>query len=278
MSLPNPSATASQRLLDKITIITGATSGLGRAIALAYAAHGAAVVCADLQPVAEVHVEEGDAKATHEVILESGGKSIFVECDVRDSQSVQSLISRTVEVYGRLDIMVNNAGIGLEIRNSLPIHETPDSTFDTTMSVNSRGVFLGCKYAAQQMITQNPYPSGDRGWIINIASVLGLVGLRGTVSYAASKGSVVQMTRTVALDLAPLRIHCNVLCPGFAKTAMLKPLTDVEATEARLGARHPFKGLGEPEDIAKAAVFLASDDASWITGVALPVDGGYSAQ
>lgn len=104
MSLPNPSATASQRLLDKITIITGATSGLGRAIALAYAAHGAAVVCADLQPVAEVHVEEGDAKATHEVILESGGKSIFVECDVRDSQSVQSLISRTVEVYGRLDM------------------------------------------------------------------------------------------------------------------------------------------------------------------------------
>ena len=110
--------------------------------------------------------------------------------------------------------MVNNAGIGLEARSFVPIHETSDSTFDTTMSVNSRGVFLGCKYAARQMITQDPYPSGDRGWIINIASVAGLVGLVGAVSYSASKGSVVQMTRTVALDLAPWRIHCNVLCPG----------------------------------------------------------------
>lgn len=281
MSTLNASAAASpssQRLLDKTAIITGASSGLGRAIALAYATHGAAVVCADLRPVAEVHVKEGDTKATHEVILESGGKSLFVECDVRDSQSVQRLIARAVEVYGRLDIMVNNAGIGLEVPLLLPVHETPDSTFDTTMSVNSRGVFLGCKYAAQQMITQNPYPSGDRGWIINVASVAGVVGLGGTVSYSASKGSVVQITRTVALDLASWRIHCNVLCPGFTKTAMIKPLTDVEATQARLGAMHPFKGLGEPEDIAKAALFLASDDASWVSGAALPVDGGYTAQ
>lgn len=177
------------------------------------------------------------------------------------------------------DSMVNNAGIGLEVRSSfLRVHETPDSTFDATMSVNSRGVFLGCKYAAKQMITQDPYPSGDRGWIINLGSVAGLVGLAGAVSYSASKGSVVQMTRTVALDLAPWRIHCNVLCPGFTNTAMIKPLVDDEATHARLGAMHPFKGLGEPEDIAKAAVFLAGDDASWVTGVALPVDGGYIAQ
>ena len=110
--------------------------------------------------------------------------------------------------------MVNNAGIGIETTKPLPIHETPDSTYDTTMSVNSRGVFLGCKYAAQRMISQEPHPSGDRGWIINTASVAGLVGFTGCVSYTASKGSVVQMTRTVALDLAPWRIHCNALCPG----------------------------------------------------------------
>ena len=110
--------------------------------------------------------------------------------------------------------MVNNAGVCLEARAPRPIHETPDSTYDITMSVNSRGVFLGCKYAAQRMISQDPHPSGDRGWIINIASVAGLVGLKGSVSYTASKGSVVQMTRSVALDLAPSRIHCNVLCPG----------------------------------------------------------------
>lgn len=110
--------------------------------------------------------------------------------------------------------MVNNAGIAIEAQEHLPIYETADSTFDNTMSVNSRGVFLGCKYAAQQMITQDPHPSGDRGWIINTASVAGLVGLSKSVAYAASKGSVVQMTRTVALDLAPWRIHCNALCPG----------------------------------------------------------------
>ncbi|KAL9068820.1 MAG: hypothetical protein Q9161_005907 [Pseudevernia consocians] len=223
MSAPNPPATAfpsSQRLLDKVAVITGASSGLGRAIALAYATHGAIVVCADLQPVAQVHMKEEDVKATHDVILDRGGRSLFVECNVRDSQSVQSLVARVVEVYDRLDIMVNNAGIGLEARSFVPIHETSDSTFDTTMSVNSRGVFLGCKYAARQMITQDPYPS-------------------------------------------------------VAKTAMLKPLTDVEATQVQLGALHPFKGLGEPEDIAKVAVFLASDDASWVTGAALPVDGKF---
>ena len=110
--------------------------------------------------------------------------------------------------------MVNNAGIATEIRNMLPIHETPDSTYDTTMSINSRGVFLGCKYAAQQMVTQDPHPNGDRGWIINMSSAAGLVGFRGAASYSASKGSVIQMTRTVALDLAPWRIHCNAICPA----------------------------------------------------------------
>ena len=112
------------------------------------------------------------------------------------------------------DSIVNNAGIGLEGRGLLPIHETPDSAFDNTMSVNSRGAFLGCKYAAQRMIAQDPHLSGDRGWIINMASVAGLVGLAGAVAYSASKGSVIQMTRAAALDLAPWRIHCNALCPS----------------------------------------------------------------
>ena len=117
--------------------------------------------------------------------------------------------------------MVNNAGIGLEAHGPRPIHETPDSTFDATMAVNSRGVFLGCKYAAQRMVSQVPHPSGDRGWIINIASVAGLVGFTGSVSYTASKGSVVQMTKAAALDLAPSRIHCNALCPGSKLTTIL---------------------------------------------------------
>lgn len=110
--------------------------------------------------------------------------------------------------------MVNNAGIAPEIRGFRPIHETDDSIFDSIMAVNSRGVFLGCKYAARQMITQDPHPSGDRGWIINIASIAGLVGVPGAVSYNASKASVIQISRTVALDLAQWRIHCNAICPG----------------------------------------------------------------
>ena len=111
--------------------------------------------------------------------------------------------------------MVNNAGISIEgAHGTKPVHETDDETFDVTMRVNSRSVFLGCKYAGKQMIQQNPHPSGDRGWIINTASVLGLVGFGGAVSYTASKGSVVQMTRTVALDYAPYRVHCNAICPG----------------------------------------------------------------
>lgn len=111
--------------------------------------------------------------------------------------------------------MVNNAGIGLEaIRGAKPVNETDDDTFDQTMLVNARSVFLGCKYAGRQMLKQEVHPSGDRGWIINTASVIGLVGMAGSVTYSASKGAVVQMTRTVALDYAPHRIHCNAICPG----------------------------------------------------------------
>ena len=174
--------------------------------------------------------------------------------------------------------MVNNAGIATENTGARPIYETPDEIFDLTMKINSRGVFLGCKYAGLQMVKQDPHPSGDRGWIINMASVMGLVGLAGLVSYATSKGSVVEMTRVAALDYAPHRIHCNAICPGFTRTAMIKPTTDYGPAEAALTKAHPFRGLGEPEDIAKAAVFLASDDASWITGVPLPIDGGYTCQ
>ncbi|SLM37851.1 gluconate 5-dehydrogenase [Lasallia pustulata] len=275
-STPNQSLSGGLgRLRNKVAIITGASSGLGRAITLAYAREGAHVVCADLQPTAKEDIKDEAHKATHHVVQQNGGKSIFVRCDVGDSEDVKNLVEAAVKEYGRLDIMVNNAGIALE---SSLIHETADETFDKTIRVNARSVFLGCKYATGQMLKQEPHVNGDRGWIINTASVMGLVGFPGIASYCASKGAVVQLTRQVALDYAPHRIHCNALCPGFTQTAMIATLTSQQDVKAQLDAAHPFRGLGEPEDIAKAAVFLASDDASWITGVPLAIDGGYTAR
>ena len=186
--------------------------------------------------------------------------------------------------------MVNNAGIAPEsAKGIIPVNESDEAVFDLTMRVNTRSVFLGCKWAGRQMMKQDPHPSGDRGWIINTASTLGLVSLSGSVAYSGSKGAVVQMTKAVALDYAPHRIHCNAICPGckqkvstmkeryspsaVTKTSMTQSLRDDPPTLQFLNDAHPFKGLGEPEDIAKVALFLASDDASWMSGAALPVDG-----
>ncbi|KAI9811898.1 MAG: hypothetical protein M1827_005249 [Pycnora praestabilis] len=274
----NGSHTSYGRLQNKVAIVTGASSGLGRAISLAYSREGAFVVCADLQPTAKSITGDKSDAATHELIQKNGGNAVFIKTDVGDSSEVQAMVAKAVEEFGRLDIMVNNAGIAFEGSSPLPIHETDDLRWDLTMRVNVRSVFLGCKYATAQFLKQSPHESGDRGWIINTASILGMVGLAGAPSYCAAKGAVIQLTRQVAIDYAPHRIHCNALCPGFTKTAMIKPMTDNETSYAQLLAAHPFRGLGEPEDIAKAAVFLASDDASWITGVPLPVDGGYVAQ
>ncbi|KAJ9668290.1 hypothetical protein H2201_001720 [Coniosporium apollinis] len=157
-------------------------------------------------------------------------------------------------------------------------HEESDETWNRTMLINSTGVFYGCRAAIKQMMKQDLHPSGDRGWIVNTASMLGLVGFAGATAYAASKGSVVLMTKTIALEYAPHKIHCNCLCPGFVNSAMIKLLTDDKATQDHLVAHHPWGRLGEPRDIARAAVFLASEDAAWVTGVPLPVDGGYTAQ
>ncbi|KIW99853.1 uncharacterized protein Z518_10781 [Rhinocladiella mackenziei CBS 650.93] len=262
------------RLQNRVAIVTGASRGIGRAIALAYARENASVVCADIWDSAP-----SGGKSTHQEIQENGGKSMFVKTDVGDSESMKNLVETTVKSFSRLDIMVNNAGIAREAGNPQPIYEMPEEVYDSTMRVNSKGVWLGCKYAGQQMIKQDiPAGSTSRGWIINMASVLGLTGKNGTSAYSSSKGSIIGMSRAAAMDYAPFKIHCNSICPGFTDTAMIEPLTQNDEVRKALDAAHPLKGVGSPEDIARAAVFLASEDASWITGVALPVDGGYVAQ
>ncbi|KXJ85707.1 gluconate 5-dehydrogenase [Microdochium bolleyi] len=272
-----------QRLLNKVAIITGSSSGLGRSIALAYAREGAHVVCADLRPNARPHVAAETEVATDETIRQSGARAIFVKTDVSSATDVEGLVKRAVEEYGRIDILVNNAGISLEAgRAPMRIHETPDDVWDTTMAVNVRSVFLATKAVVAQMLRQEPHTATSggqhRGWIINLASIYGLVGGRRNISYAASKAAVVNITRQVALDYAEDKIHCNAICPGFVKTAIYAETTQNLASEEDVIGMHPWGSVGAPQDIAGAAVFLASDEAGWITGIALPVDGGYTAQ
>ena len=241
----------SKRLQDRVAIITGSSSGLGRAISLAYTAEGAHVVCSDLQPhprqspktAAEVadYAYDTSSTPTHELIIKNGGRAIFVKCDVGVEQEVEALVIAAVKEYGKLDIMVNNAGWAPEssITTEIPLrcHDMPTEIFDKTLAINTRGVFLGCKYACKQMLKQRMVKSEaeleeDGGWIVNLASILGLVGfnslreynlevdLRAVLltallaGYCASKGAVVQLTKNVALDYAPERIHCNAMCPG----------------------------------------------------------------
>ncbi|KAI8625858.1 NAD(P)-binding protein [Xylariaceae sp. FL1651] len=269
----------SRRLQGKVAIITGSSSGLGRAIALAYSREGATIVCADLKREARSEVPDETLVHTDEAITQGGGQATFIQTNVSLTEDIKSLVEHAVSQFGRVDILVNNAGISIEAgRAPLAIHETPEDTWDMTMAVNTKSVFLGCKYVIAQMLKQDLHSSGHRGWIINMSSIFGLVGGRHNISYAASKAAVSNMTRQVALDYAEHKIHCNAICPGYTKTAIFAEtiayLDDVTAIQGR----HPFGGVGTPEDIVGAAIFLASNEASWITGVCLPVDGGYTAQ
>ncbi|CAG8974525.1 hypothetical protein HYALB_00005795 [Hymenoscyphus albidus] len=287
------------RLNNKVSIVTGSSSGLGRAIALEYSKEGAFVVCADLRPNARPEIPEESVINTHDLINQTKGRAIFVTVDVGIAEQVEALVKAAVWEFGRVDMyhsstqtpipelmsafrLVNNAGVSLEAgKPPARIHETSEDVWDLTMKVNAKSVFLGCKYAIAQMLQQGPHSSGDRGWIINMSSVYGLVGGTFTCSYAASKGAVSNLTRQIAVDYGEAKIHCNAICPGYTKTAIfVNTINTSDSSHAHdtLQAQHPLKGIGQVEDIVGAAVFLASPDASWITGVCLPVDGGFTAR
>jgi NAD(P)-dependent dehydrogenase (short-subunit alcohol dehydrogenase family) len=278
----NPNMTG--RLANKIAIITGSSSGIGRATALLFASEGATIICSDLRERARVagspsNEPDSSSSTTVSAIESLGGKAVFVKCDTTSSSDIENLVNSTVEKYGRLDIMVNNAGITIEAGTShgpRPIWEYEESAFDKTIEVNVRGVWLGTKFASRAMKDQSPHPNGDRGWIINLASVFGLGGGAHSSGYITSKHAVMGLTKAAAWDCAPLRIHVNALCPGYTQTAFTAPIWENAELKAKIEGMHPFRGLGVPEDIARAALFLASEEASWVTGIGLPVDGGYS--
>ncbi|KAF2801057.1 NAD(P)-binding protein [Melanomma pulvis-pyrius CBS 109.77] len=295
MASHDPLPTRAGRLSGKTAVVTGSSSGLGRAIAAAYAQEGAQVCCVDLYPTLrnatnpstgkadDIHSRITTGTPTHELLVEQyGGKHMFVQADLTKAPEVENAVAACVKELGRVDVIVNNAGISVESTHPrlMRIHETSEDDFDRTMAINTKAMFLGCKYAIAQMLQQDPLPgcNGDRGWIINTASIQGFVGYFGTPSYAASKGAAVMLTRQVALDYGQDRIHCNALCPGFLKTAMTQNIQNNPATLQKIDDAHVFGGMGAPEDVARVAVFLASDDARWVTGVPLPVDGGFLCQ
>jgi NAD(P)-dependent dehydrogenase (short-subunit alcohol dehydrogenase family) len=258
------------QLEGKSVVITGAGSGVGRASALLFAREGARVVCAD--------VMEDWAKETVRQVEEEGNTAVVAACDVTKEAEVQAAIASAVSAFGRLDVMFNNAGVSTPF-GAGPFETYDDDMWDRLMNINLRGVFYGMKHAILRFKEQ-----GDGGVIVNTGSAAGMVGWGGTV-YGVSKGGVVQMTRAVAIEAAPFDIRVNAICPGAmpgTNFGVHDPEQAFQEKPAELlemaGQLHPLGRVTTAEDCANAALFLAGDRAANITGVLLPVDGGYLAR
>jgi NAD(P)-dependent dehydrogenase (short-subunit alcohol dehydrogenase family) len=247
------------RLDGKVAVITGAGSGIGRETALLFAREGAKIVVADYASEA--------GEATVRQIGEKGGDALFIKTDVSQASDVERMVKATVEKYGRIDILYNNAGVLGEVAF---VGDATEDDWDRLMSINLKGTFLCSKYAVREMI------KGGSGVIVNTASAMGFVGLPGNAAYSAAKGGIIQLTRTLALEYASSNIRVNCLCAGWVDTPM----------NLKLGERiinwtvreTPMKRWAKPEEIAQAALYLASDESSFVTGAALVIDGGWTAK
>lgn len=251
------------KLRDKVALITGGNSGIGRAIANLFATEGARVVIAARN--------EARGSETVETIAKSGGQGIFVTCDVRKAEDCQKAVETTIEAFGQLSILVNNAGTIYRAT----VVDTTEEQWDDTMDTNVKGAYLMSKHAIPWMM------KNGGGVIINIASYYGLVGGKEAAAYCASKGAMVLLTKAMALDHAAQNIRVNCICPGSVDTPMLKQemeeLGGVEKLRSLFEAKHPLGRICSPEEVAKAALFLASDDSSFVTGSSLVIDGGITA-
>lgn len=248
-----------KNLNDKVALVTGGGSGIGKAIAILYASEGAKVVVADLN--------EKGGNETVAIIKAHGGDAIFVKTDTSVPGDHKKLVDRTVQQFGGLDIAVNNAGIGGPLDT---VSEYPVDGWDKVISVNLSGVFYGLHYQIPAMIA-----SGG-GSIVNMASILGKVGTKGSPAYVAAKHGVIGLTEAAALEYADRRIRINAIGPGYIQTPLLDVLDDT--TMNLLKGLHPMGRLGQPEEVAELALWLNSDKASFVTGSYYNVDGGYLAQ
>jgi NAD(P)-dependent dehydrogenase (short-subunit alcohol dehydrogenase family) len=252
------------RLRGKVVIVTGAGMGLGEAIARRFAEEGGRLACVDLRP------DSNDAVV--DAIRAAGGEALSIEADVAAAADAQRVAEATLERFGRIDILVNNAGILPSRETAL---DTTEADWDATMRVNVKGVFLMSRAILPAMIRQGG------GAIVNLSSITGVVGLPVRPAYSASKGAVAILTKQLAVDFGRHGIRVNALSPSFVITSINRAMFDQMRAEGapweQLLDRHLIRRLGEPRDVADAALFLASDEARWITGVVLPVDGGYTA-
>jgi NAD(P)-dependent dehydrogenase (short-subunit alcohol dehydrogenase family) len=245
---------------NKVAIVTGGSFGIGRATALAFAKKGAKVVVVDWKENTE----------TIDLIKKSGGEALFIKCDVSKSSAVKAIVEKTIATFGRLDYAFNNAGIE---GDSAPLQDCSEENWEKTIGVNLKGVWLCMKYEIPEMIKQG------KGAIVNCSSVAGLVGFSGLPAYVASKHGVIGLTKTSALECAKLGIRVNAVCPGVIQTPMIDRLTgnDKEAIE-QFTNLEPVGRFGQAEEVAEAVIWMCSDGASFVTGHAMAVDGGFVAQ
>ncbi len=255
------------RLAQKVAIITGAAAGIGLACAEAFVREGAAVSLLD--------IDRNSGESTAITLKKNGADVVFFEVDISDPAAVSAAVESTRKRYGRIDILVSNAGIGGRKLGDGPVHLCSLEAWDAVMSVNLRGTFLVCKAVLPFMLQQGC------GSIITIASVLGLVGTQGlfdTHAYATSKAGIIGLTRSIAAHYARNKIRANTIAPGLIDTQMANRAKSDPALLERVAFWQPLGPLGVADDVAAAAVFLASDEASFITGAMLPVDGGWTVQ
>lgn len=249
-----------ESVAGKVVIVTGAGSGIGKAIATVYAAHGMKVVCADLN--------ESTGQSVVDSILSSGGDALFIKTNCSVASEIKALIEQTICFYGRLDGIVNNAGIGL---GGFPLHEYELEQCNQIFDLNCKSVFAGMKYGAEAIFKSK----SSHGFFINVASIAGLTPQQGQSLYTATKFGVIGMTKSAALDYAKYNITVNAICPGYTKTGIFGEAP--EQAMAFFANDCPAGRIGEPEDVAYLALFLASDMARYITGAAIPIDGALSA-
>lgn len=251
------------RLKDKVALITGAASGMGRATAILFAREGSKVVAAD--------VDEAGGQKTVDLIHEMGADAFFVKADVSRETDARNMVEQTVARYGRLDILFNNAGVA----QGVELTEMTEQEWDRVVDIDLKGVFLGSKYGIREMLKTGG------GAIVSTASISGLFAQNYLPAYNAAKAGVINLTRNMALEYGPRNIRANAICPGAIDTPMLQSAVsgnpENDPVVKYFHHMAPLHRIGKPEDIAKAALFLASDDASFITGHALVVDGGLTA-
>lgn len=246
---------------NKVALVTGGSFGIGRATAIAFAKQGAKIAVADWK--------EDKNQETLKQIGKAGSEGIFIRCDVSKSQEVKAMMSKIITKYGKLDFAFNNAGIEGSMAS---VHECSEENWDKTISVNLKGVWLCMKYEIPQMLKQG------KGVIVNTSSVAGLIGFANLPAYVSSKHAIVGLTKTAALENAKTGIRVNAVCPGVIQTAMIDRITGKDkAAEKQYEGMEPVGRMGKPEEIAEAVTWLCSDAASFITGVALPADGGWMA-